>query len=92
MNRLNFRPQDWNAAEKLHEDIDSLQKELSIHLERGDYGIAGICSENINNSIKELCKIRHTKREHDRLVKIAKSHEEGLSHYYNKKTSYFMGN
>ncbi|MGR6899582.1 hypothetical protein [Rummeliibacillus sp. BSL5] len=73
MNELKFRPRDLEKAKKEHDCIDTLQKQLSIHIERGNYAMAQICMDDINKSLKELCKMRHTKREHDRLVKVAKT-------------------
>ncbi|MFG3612414.1 hypothetical protein [Rummeliibacillus stabekisii] len=73
MNRLNFRPEDWHRAETLHEKIDLLQNELLMQLEQGKYGAAEISTERMNLLIKQLCKMRHTKREHDRLAKVAET-------------------
>ncbi|MGX9134014.1 hypothetical protein ACWV26_06490 [Rummeliibacillus sp. JY-2-4R] len=71
MNTLNFRKQDVEKAMKEHNCINTLQKQLEIHIERGSYAAAQICLEDINKSIKELCRLRKVKREHDRLVKTA---------------------
>ena len=72
MNELNFRPRDLEKAKKEHDCIDTLQKQLAIHIERGNYAAAQICMDDMDKSLKELCKMRHKKREHDRLEETAK--------------------
>ncbi|WP_150283763.1 hypothetical protein [Rummeliibacillus sp. TYF-LIM-RU47] len=73
MNELNFRPRDLEKAKKAHDCLDTLHKQLAIHIERGNYAIAQICIEEMNTFLCELCRMRHTKKEHDRLIKVAKT-------------------
>lgn len=72
MNKQNFREQDIESAIKEHSCIDTLQNQLANHIERGSYAAAQICLEDIKKSLDSLCKMRHTKREHDRLIETAK--------------------
>lgn len=72
MNRLNFQPEDWRMAEKLHEKIDLVQNELLMQLQQGKYGAAEITTERMNLLIKQLCKLRRKKREYDRFEETAK--------------------
>ncbi|MFJ8262691.1 YqaH family protein [Rummeliibacillus sp. NPDC094406] len=70
MNRLDFRIQDWPAAEREYNCIDSLQKELTICIERNNFATAELCAEDIISSIKEIRRMQKAKQEHDRLVEM----------------------
>lgn len=72
MNKQNFREQDIESAIKEHSCIDTLQNQLVNYINRGNYAAAQICLEDIKKSLDALCKMRRTKREHDRLIETAK--------------------
>ena len=71
MNKLNFRKYDWLKVEKELNCIDSLQKELAIHIERGNFATAELCAEDIIFSIIEIRKYKKVKQEHDRLIQLS---------------------
>jgi len=79
MNKQNFREQDIESAIKEHSCIDTLQNQLANHIERGSYAAAQICLEDIKKSLDSLCKMRHTKREHDRLIETARDYKRAVS-------------
>lgn len=71
MNKLDFRPQDWSKVERELNCIDSLQRELSIYMERGNFATAELSAEDIISSIREIRKFKKTKQEHDRLIELS---------------------
>lgn len=79
MNRLNFRPQDINAAIKEHNCIDTLKAELSIHVEREEYETARELLKDIDKSLRELSKYRKRKEDHERLLKtVERLQKQGI--------------
>lgn len=73
MNKLNFKPQDVNAAIQEHNCIDTLDVQMLIHARRQEYKEARELLKDIDKSLRELEKFKQRKEEYDRFIEVAKS-------------------
>ncbi|WP_312754060.1 hypothetical protein [Rummeliibacillus suwonensis] len=71
MNRIDFRPQDWNKAERELNGIDALKRELELHLNHSNFAAAELTAGDIILSLKRIRKLRQAKEEHDRLSELS---------------------
>lgn len=71
MNRIDFRPQDWDKVECELNGIYSLKRELQMHLDRNNYAAAELSAGDIILSLKEIRRLKKAKEEHDRLQELS---------------------